>query len=186
MQHKNQDFILWNSLRNEDPDAFDKIYDQYIDALYAYGLSYSKDKELVKDCVHDLFLDLYKYRKRLSSTDNIKFYLFKSLKRKIFSRNKNKLRIDYHDIILDSAYPVSTSTEEEIIAGETQKEIMETLANAINRLPERQHEGIILKFRNELSYEEIAQIMEISIESARTLVYRSIKALRQEMDEKNF
>ena len=48
MQNESQDFILWGKFKNGDSCAFDQIYDRYIDALYAFGLSYSTDKELIK------------------------------------------------------------------------------------------------------------------------------------------
>ena len=58
---------------------------------------YSRDRELVKDCIHDLIFDLYKYRKNLAENDNIRNYLFKSLKRKVLASGKKNLRLVYSE-----------------------------------------------------------------------------------------
>lgn len=199
MGYENQDFILWKKFKNGDSGAFDQIYDRYIDALYAFGSSYLKDRELIKDCIHDLFFELYKYRRNLSDTDNIKFYLFKSLKKKIVKQNKHRLIMKYQERIPDHLLSMSVSEEETIVPAETEEirlpayladrpdgeKVQQKLVNAINNLSDRQREGLFLKFRNELPYKEIANIMDISVNSARTLIYRSIKTLRKAMDTLN-
>ena len=79
----NSDTFLWNDFIKGDENAFRLIYLQYVQSLFKYGCNFTRDEALVKDCIHDVFIDLSKYRSDLSSTNNIKLYLFKSLKRKI-------------------------------------------------------------------------------------------------------
>lgn len=90
---KTKDTTLWTKVKLGDLDAFNQLYDKYIDALYEFGIQYTNDTDYVKDCIHDLFLDIYKYRKKLSDVDNVKYYLFKSLKRKINRKFKSKLTL---------------------------------------------------------------------------------------------
>lgn len=71
------------------------------------------------------------------------------------------------------------SHEEYLIAAETESENLTALNEAMKRLSDRQREALSLKFENDRSYSDIAEIMEISIESARTLVYRALKELRK-------
>jgi len=59
------------------------------------------------------------------------------------------------------------------------------LKKAIGQLPERQQEALNLKFNTGLSYPDVALLMDISVESARTLVYRSVKTLRQIFEVKD-
>ncbi len=175
---------LWKRIKAGEADAFDHLYDQYVDILFSFGLTFSQDPELVKDSIHDLFFELYKYRKKLSDTDNIKNYLFKSLKRKIYAGQSRKLKINYTPEVLDLPNLKRESVEENIIEAEQKDETFLGLSQGINELPERQREALTLKFNAELSYVEIAGLMNISVESVRTLIYRSLKTLRQSLSNK--
>ena len=86
---KELESTMWVDLKKGNKIALGKLYDIYIDSLFAFGIQNSQDRSFVMDCIHDLFLDLYKYRSTIKITDNSKNYLFKSLKRKI---NKRYLR----------------------------------------------------------------------------------------------
>ena len=46
--------ILWTRFREGDDRAFYRLYDLYVDNLYRYGSNFSRDKDLVKDCIQDL------------------------------------------------------------------------------------------------------------------------------------
>lgn len=170
---------LWNEIKAGKTDAYNLLYDHYIDTLYSFGSGFSSDKELIKDSIHDLFLELYKYRKTISETDNIKNYLFKSLKRKILSNQKKKLRLTYREEVQDLTSLRIESKEDNIIQEEDSDQVLAVLNRAINKLPYRQREALVLKYKAELSYDEISEIMEVSVESVRTLVYRSLKTLKE-------
>ena len=60
-------------------------------------------------------------------------------------------------------------------------EKLEKLKDEINKLPDRQKEAIILRFHSELSYNDIAELMDISVESVRKNIYRSVKTLRTKL-----
>ena len=72
------------------------LYDIYVDELFAYGMQFSSDKSQVMDAIHDLFLNLYKYRKTIAVTDNVTYYLFRSLKNNILKiENKSRTFIPH-------------------------------------------------------------------------------------------
>ena len=73
----------------------------------------------------------------------------------------------------------TNSVEKTIIENENQEEKTKGLSKALGSLSSRQREAIHLKFNSEMTYEEISEILDISVESARTLIYRSIKELRK-------
>lgn len=179
---KNVDSILWKKVKLGDLDAFNELYDLYIDQLHAFGIQHTSDKEYVMDCIHDLFLDIYKYRKKLSDVDNVKFYLFKSLKRKINRKFKSKLSFFSTEEKKNEIKSVHHSVEESIIESERSDEISTKLSLALTSLSNKQRRGLSLKFDEKKSYEEIAAILGISIESVRTLIYRAVKKLRNEIE----
>ena len=179
----NIDYLLWKRIKAGETNAFHELYMQYADILFSFGSIYSKDQELVKDCIHDLFFDLYKYRKNLSDNDHIRNYLFKSLKRKILLPKNGNLNLVYSSKIQEENEHKSTSSDDEQL--EEREENLEQIRKAIDRLSDRQQEALNLRFQLGLSYPEIAKLFDISIESARTLVYRSVKTIREELKANN-
>ncbi|QWX83562.1 sigma-70 family RNA polymerase sigma factor [Cellulophaga sp. HaHaR_3_176] len=180
---KNEEIVIWEKLIDGDKMALGQLYDMYIDILFTYGMYHSKDKSYVSDCIHDLFVDLYKYRTNLSMTDNVKYYLFRSLKRKI---NK-KYRAKNTSVSLDEFQfkPDFTKTnhinscEKSIIRQENIKERNAKLAEALSTLTKKQQKILFLRFDQDKSYDEISVIMDISVQTARTSIYRAIKTLRK-------
>lgn len=179
----NSDYLLWKRIKAGETQAFQDLYMKYADVLFSFGMIYSKDQELVKDSIHDLFFDLYKYRKNLSDNDHIRNYLFKSLKRKIQLAQKAKLKLVYTNEIWDEAEGKGgfLMSEAEDLTEENLKEIQQ----AVDKLSEHQQEVLKLRFQIGLSYDEVARILDISVESVRTLVYRTIKLLREHLKTKN-
>jgi RNA polymerase sigma factor (sigma-70 family) len=174
---KEADKNLWVSFINGNDDSLNALYLQFVNSLYAFGLRYTDDAETVKDSIHDLFVDLYKYRKTLTVDVNVKSYLFTSLKRKICQVLKKESRKN----IIEVPFLFSYSIEDQIIKDEQESELLSKLKKQLELLPNRQKEAIYLRFNSELEYEEIAIIMDISLETCRTLVYRGIKQLREKM-----
>jgi len=170
--------ILWQRFKEGDDHSFYLLYDQYADNLYKYGRHFSTDKDFIKDCIHDLFLDLYKYRKKLSETDNAQFYLFRSLRRIIHKERVKGMPLIYNEMIVNQNDIVGFSHEDYLISLETEAEDHKALSDAMITLSNRQREGLSLKFEHNHTYAEIAEIMGISIESARTIIYRALKDLR--------
>jgi RNA polymerase sigma factor (sigma-70 family) len=152
-----------------------KLYDAYVDKLYAYGIQLCADHDYVKDCIHDIFLNFYKHNTSWQTLQSPEAYLFASLRHAIGKRYKSKI-IAMEDInllpeILNAA---TDSVEEEII----QDEFIE---HAFNHLTEKQRECVHLRFTLGKSYDEIAMHMNVSVETSRTMIYRCLKILRKHM-----
>jgi RNA polymerase sigma factor (sigma-70 family) len=178
---KNMETLLWAKLKSGDTTALGDLYDIYVDVLYSFGIHQTQDKGYVMDCIHDLFFDLHKYRSKLAMTDNVKYYLFKSLKRKI-NRKYSKKVISFSTYFQGSINEIdkryTKSHEESIILAELASEKSFKLSVALGALTEKQKKGLYLRYNQEMSYVEIAEAMGISVESSRTTVYRAIKAMR--------
>lgn len=174
------EITLWNQLKGGDKASLGGLYDLFADDLYAYGTRFASDKSRIMDAIHDLFLDLYKYRKNLAETENVKYYLLRSLKNKLVKENQSKV-ISLQDYKLSEANNSTSSHEEEIVQREHLQVQGGRLAHAMSKLSDIQKQGLFLRFNQESTYEEISTIMGISVESSRTSIYRAIKSLRSEM-----
>jgi RNA polymerase sigma-70 factor (ECF subfamily) len=177
------DVTAWNKLVDGDKQALGDLYDQFIDVLFSYGMYHARDRGYVMDCIHDLFLDLYKYRKNLSVTANVKYYLFKSLRRKINKKYRVKespvSNEQFQFRFEGNKKNHIASCEEKIIGEEHIIERNESLLKALKTLTKNQQQVLFLRYNEDKTYEEISEIMNISIETARTSIYRAIKKLRK-------
>lgn len=179
---RDTDLALWAKLKNGNVVALGDLYDLYIDDLFSYGLQYSSDKAKVMDSIHDVFLNLYKYRKNLAETNHVKYYLLRSLKNQILKQPKSKSisqTIALHENLKLVDY--SSSIEDQIIAEELNNDRVYQLTKAMRLLSKKQRQGLLLRFTEERDYEDISRIMNVSVQTSRTLIYRAIKALRKNM-----
>jgi RNA polymerase sigma factor (sigma-70 family) len=174
------DTELWSAFKMGDEGAFAQIYEQYAGLLYSYGTHLCKDEELVKDHIHTLFLDLWTSREDLGETSSIKFYLFKSIKRRIYKALTVKNRFQStEDIVWEDDFKIVLSHESNLIAAQATAEQMERLQQAINRLTKRQKEAIYLTYYSDLSYPEVAALMSLKVTTVYDIIYDAMKELRK-------
>jgi RNA polymerase sigma factor (sigma-70 family) len=176
------DSEIWLDFRTGVDEAYTYIYKKYAPALYNYGRHLNKDKQLVKDCLHDLFVYLYQHRNTLGDTTSIKYYLFKSLKRRIslaIAPNVNFRQAEQLSENYD--FEIIQSPELLLIAEQISSSQYEELRNAVNGLPTRQREVIYLLFYHNLSHQEIASIMSIEIRTVYNQVYKALEVLRKQL-----
>lgn len=183
IQDNLHDLVIWNRVRKGDLDALGELYELYIDVLIDFGCKNCNNKEIVLDSIHDLFVDLHRYGSRLAETDNVQYYLTGSLKRRLYKKQPKAGKI----ITLDPNQGVNLGDEnyqltfeEEIILEEWRKQRSSWLSWARKKLPNELEKVLELRFEKNKSYEELAEKMNISVASARTKVYRAIKALRKQ------
>jgi DNA-directed RNA polymerase specialized sigma24 family protein len=75
--------LLWDAFRNGSEAAYAEMYELFAVDLYRYGYNLVKNKELVEDCLHELFLHLHNKRETLGATNNIQFYMYRALRRRL-------------------------------------------------------------------------------------------------------
>lgn len=171
---------LWQRLKNGDSDSLKQIYEENIDALFAFGRNICRDEQLTLDYIHDLFIYIWENRQKLGDAVVIRAYLLKSLRNKIIDdfRKKGKLSNDEDVSLVGDS---QMSREEEWVAFETELQINNQLSRALQQLTDRQREIIFLKYNQNLTYEEIGEILGIAYQSVRNLTHRAISELRRHM-----
>ena len=85
--------------------------------------------------------------------------------------------------IPESVFEFIPSFESHLIEKETKAHQYERLRNSIRSLTKRQREAIFLKFFNELSYHEVASIMEMRVDSVYNLISKTIDILRSKLKD---
>ena len=174
------DSTLWTTFKQGNKAAYEQMYQTYIRVLLVYGSRILDNEETVRDAIQDLFIEIWKSRETISSTDNIKVYLFQALRYKLL---KEKSKTGNED--LDSALNVYQSLlkvyphESFLIEEEHHNEQLRKLNRALSNLPPRQHEDLHLRYFQNCSNEDIARIMGIQYQSVANLIHKSLEALKQ-------
>lgn len=176
---------IWQKFKEGDEEAFVWIYSNYFDVLYNFGRQFNLDASLVKDQIQDLFVDLRSSRTRLADLKSIKFYLFKSLRRRLFTSQKRQFSFltlfsTRNETLFD--IKISNSPEATLINRSLDQEKSEILTKSMMKLTPRQKEAIMHFYYEGMSYQEVAEIMDFKqVKSARKLIYRAIDALRNDL-----
>lgn len=174
---KQEDIALWNRFLEGDEKAYLRIYKLYAQEMYSYGLFFTTNTDLVKDCLHDVFVKIYRNRKNLSSVDNIKLYLFMAMKNYLFDAFcKDKSM--FHNDTVEPVFAPDFTVEDEMILREEQNYQSEKLQQMLDSLTPRQKEVLYYRYVENLSYDEIGEIMKMNYQSILNLIQRSIKKLR--------
>jgi len=170
---------LWQLFLNGDATALDRIVKSNYNLLYNYGCKFTTDAELVKDCIQELFLTLWKTRNNLNNTGSVKHYLMKAFRRKL-ERALSTAHTSYYPEFMNLAESCTTSPEIKKILEEEYSGISARLLQAIGNLSNRQQEIIYLRFYLDANAIEIAAIMDLSKQSVYNLLQVAIARLRTE------
>lgn len=175
----------WEKFKSGDEQAFTAIYLDHTPSLYSYGMRMLGDEDIVQDILHNLFLKLWNNRSTLRATDNIRYFLLRSFKNLIYTyhdtaHNQEGYNSSHSESFSFHITPESIFIEKEDLAGKSRM-----LAEAINQLSDRQKEFIYLRYFEELEYEEIAELMNITTKAAYKLSARALSALKDIIDVNN-
>lgn len=174
---KPEDIALWESFQKGDFESFRSLYFIHFSSLYEYGMRLIYDADVVKDCIHDLFIRLWERKLHLSGVSAIRSYLLVSLRSVIFNYKKKESRMKTRQID-DADFRMVFSEETELVTRETQSELADQLSGALDQLTPRQKEMIYLRYFEGMEYEQIAKMLDISLKAAYKLNARAIEVLR--------
>lgn len=160
---------LWNDFIAGDMNSFLHIYEGHYDLLFAYGLKYL-DKEEVEDSIQNLFLHILQNRNALCNVNDIKSYLFISLRNNMFKLLKKKHK------------KVSISENEFIILDEEAESndgLIVEIINFFKKLSPRESQIVQMKYLEGYKNLEIAELLEIDYQTVRNISGSAIKKMRK-------
>ena len=159
------------------------IYDENLNALYSYALHLGFDEQTSMDAIHDVFYKICIMNTNIFELSNIKSYLFRAVRNRLIDiKRVNKIFDDNFEIEESETnlpFQLNVTVEDEFIEKEDSEEIKRKVENVLNNLTDRQREIVFLRYIQEHSYEEIAEIMNMTIESSRNLISRSLLKLKE-------
>lgn len=181
MSENGKTAFIWNDIRyaiayERSPIAFKRLFSEFHQELFLFGMSIIKAKEPVEDIIADIFLKVWLMESKLLEIEKIKTYLFIAVK-----NNSLKYLQSQPHVIDISTLPIlelkSTSVEETYIS----KENLQIIQIEIDKLPPKCKMAFILVKDLGHSYIEAAEIMEIAVNTVDRHIQLAIKRLRQSL-----
>lgn len=168
---------FWRAFRAGDREAFASIFELYYRQLYAYGKQFLDDESLTEDAIQELFINLWRTRENLTEeVDNIKFYLFRCLRRNIRRMSDREKRYQ----VLDG-FPEEFITPD-FAEGNDEPLLIKRLKVIIAKLPKRQREVVMLRYYENFKTDEIALMMGISEKTVRNTLFNAMTTMRSNSD----
>lgn len=173
------DQSMWDGLINGQQDAFTALVMHYTDALYVYGMRLCQDEELVKDCVQEVFLFMWRRRAYLQQPASLKFYLLKAVRNKI-ARDLPKWQMKGQPY--ESEFNFSDFIIELEENHDAPQAIQRQMKAYIDQLSPRQREILYLRFYEGIKQQKIAEMMNLNNQSVYNLLRNALAALKEKVD----
>lgn len=155
----------------------------YLDALYASALRLTRDPDAAQDLVQDTYLKAYRARTRFEPGTNLKAWLYTILHNTWRNRRRDQARAPVEvnsetvDVVVEQGVADSAFTQDTPEDALVKATLSEDLRTALDGLPEAFRETIWLRDVEELSYQEIARVLDVPIGTVMSRLSRARRLL---------
>ena len=165
-----------------DAQAFEALFREHYAALCGFAVRYVRERSLAEELVQDLFADLWARRTEWQVRGGVRPYLFGAVRNRALNlRKRQAVEQDWErDEAIDNVrelHPVPPAADAAMESADTRA----LLTAALNALPERCRLVMHLRWHEQLSYAEIAEVMGISVKGVEIQLGRGLKALRERL-----
>ncbi len=173
------DSEIWYRLKQGDENAFAILMRRYFNDLHRYGCRFCNEQSIVEDCIQEMFVGIWVKRETLSEINFVKSYLFKSLRRRLIRNSRQDKNQSLNSLTDESPFALDLSPEDLLIQDQSSEYSNQRLLESLNKLPPRQKEAVYLRFFENLTYNDIAQVMSVSVAYLYELIHKGIQNLRR-------
>lgn len=172
----------WSGLQRGEEKALHNLYHLFRDDLFSYARRITGQEESARNGIQELFVRLWNNRQTLGEARSVKAYLLSTLRRILMAEIKNG-RNQYS---LPQAYVEGDtfkdfSAEDIVILDEESRLKQEFVASILNSLTPKQREIVYLKYYEELSISEIADMLNINYQSVINHLQRAFLKVRSQI-----
>ena len=171
------DLELWRRIHQGDTSSFSIIFKKYYLRLYNFAMRFVPDSQAAQNIVQEMFVHLWIQREKHNIQSNLKSYLFTSVRNRALNYINQIKKNDSIELDHISAMQTDNTPEQDYMNHELQL----LVHKAIDQLPEKCRQIYLMKRYDELKYAEIAQILDISINTVKTQIKRALVLLQKHL-----
>jgi RNA polymerase sigma-70 factor, ECF subfamily len=161
-----------------DDQAFAKLVQEYQAMVFSIAWHYLQDRSLAEDVAQEVFLELYQRLAAIQSPSHLRFWLRRvSVHRAIDQGRRKKHRRELELLEEDMREPVGERAIVDPL-------LMGRLRQVLAALPEKQRMMVVLRYQEELGPAEIAELLEIPVNTVKSTLHRSLEELRRRLSRK--
>lgn len=174
--------ILYNNLlirvKDNDIQAYNQLYNLFFIPLCLFAERYINDKEIVKDCVQEVFFSIWKNRHSLTVEVSARSYLYTATRNKCLNiLEKKKYELTYEQYILNTYIPY---TSDDLYSME---ELTSIIEKALTKLPDKLREVFMMSRFENMTYKEIAMCKNISVKTVEAYIHKSLIILTSQLKD---
>lgn len=154
-----------------DRQAFAKLVERYWDSLYRWLYHLTRNRHTAEDLVQETFLKAFRGLDRFQAGSNFRAWLFRIAHNSFANQRRAAARVRQNladDIPARQESPADTAQT---------RESMALLARAVNKLPPDFRAAFLLRVEEDLSFREIADVLDLTEETARWRVFKARQKL---------
>lgn len=176
--------VLKQELVQGSVEAYSTIYRYFYNRLFRYAIQICEQAPLAEDVLQDFFTYLAEHYRKLRKVNNLEVYLFQSIKRNVVARlsreKQHRLARDRYQWRTEPLRDTYEPPPDQLLIGrEEGLRRQELIRGEMAKLPDHQREILYLRYYEDLSYEEICQIVGLSNQVARNYAGRAIRKLKE-------
>lgn len=174
-----EDIELLSKVKTDDREAFDSLFLRYYPLLSDFCRFLGIGDDDGEDIIADVFLDLWIKRERLYIHTSLKSYLYGAVKNRAYSlkRQNQKLQLLPEEYASDKAISDHLLPDEILL----KKERRLMIERFVEELPEQGKLIFLMNWQHQLEHHEIAEILNISVNTVKTHIYRAINYFRKRL-----
>lgn len=164
-------------IRNGNRDAFEQLFQAYFDDLHRFVWGYVKREDIAEELVQDIFVKVWKKRHLLDPDQSIKSYMYKIGRNLAIDFLRHRSTVQEWEAEKKALHKFSnnpTYLDERV----DRQMVLEEVKSAIQQLPERRRLIFVLSRYNGLTYKEISETLDISVNTVETQIVRALNTLR--------
>lgn len=167
---------LIERMRRGDTGALGILYMRYAPSVSNFAYRFIRVREDIDDITHNIFCSLWENREALKNPDSLKSYLFMMTRNAIFKAYKHqKIVRDYEEVVKDETAEESTDGERLV----TTKDLLELIELMVSQMPEKQREAFRMSRYQNMTYDEIAEKLDVSRKTVQHYISQALAELRK-------
>lgn len=168
--------------------AWGELYDRFGERLYRAATRLCGRSSDAEDVVQELFVALVRARERLRQVDQLTAYLFTGLRRQVIDHARRRAATVEGRVAAAVGGPQSLDDAAAVLASiaseaERSDDVRERLDAALSRLPGEQREVVVMKIDGELTFAQIAEVLDISPNTAASRYRYALEKLKELLDD---
>ncbi|MEO5916283.1 MAG: sigma-70 family RNA polymerase sigma factor [Luteolibacter sp.] len=176
------DFALMERIGEGDHAAFRSLVERHQNAVIGTVAKMLGNASESEDIAQQVFLRIWKNAKRYRPDAKFTTYLYTITRNLVFNETRRKSRkkeVSSDEREENSNNLIEASPDRQPDAELLQSELQRAVDDAIASLPEAQRMAVVLRRYEQLSYEEIADVLKLSVSAVKSLLFRARTSLRE-------